>query len=141
MKTNSIYRRSQLGIVTVVFLLIGIGVVGFVAYNLVGGLLGVLALVCFYNITLEVDDKEVRFKLGAGLIKKNYPLDTIESVKSVCHPWYYGWGIRYLGEGWLWRVSGLHSVELALKGGKKVFIGIDDPNGAVAAIQMRLNKG
>lgn len=144
------YRRRQPGTVTIVCLLIGVGIVGLAALDpaahggspiiliAAGVLLGGLALACFGSLTLEVDDGEVRFELGVGLIRKSYPLEAIEAVRSVRHPWYYGWGIRYTGEAWLWRVSGLDSIELTLKRGGKVCIGTDDPDGAVAAIQARL---
>jgi hypothetical protein len=48
--------------------------------------------------------------------------------------WYYGWGIRITPRGWLYNVSGLDAVELALKNGKCVRIGSDEPHALARAI-------
>ena len=51
------------------------------------------------------------------------------------HPWWYGYGIRWLGPNrWTYIVSGRHTVEVRLKGGGWRRLGTDDPHGLLAAL-------
>jgi len=53
----------------------------------------------------------------------------------VRHPWWYGYGIRWLGPNrWTYIVSGRHTVEVRLKGGGWRRLGTDDPHGLLAAL-------
>ena len=47
--------------------------------------------------------------------------------EEVTTHWIYGWGIRWIPGGWLWNVSGLDGVELALVSGRRFRIGTDEP--------------
>ena len=50
------------------------------------------------------------------------------SFQTVRNKWYFGWGIRYLGTGWLYNVSGLDAVEIVQNDGKMVRVGTDEPD-------------
>jgi hypothetical protein len=52
-----------------------------------------------------------------------------------------GWGIHWtLWHGWLWNVSGFRAVELFYRGGRRVTLGTDDPQGLFDAIE-RFRRG
>ncbi len=84
-------------------------------------------LALFYKLTVIIDDKFVFIRFGYGIIRVKYALSDIASVSVVKNGWWYGWGIRSLGSGWLYNVSGLDAVELKLKNGKIHRIGTDEP--------------
>lgn len=92
-------------------------------------LLAVLvSLLFFYKLTITVDEKGISFKFGIGWFGKKYLFSEIASCKPVRNKWYYGIGIRYLGNGWLYNVSGLKAIELTFKNKKSVVrIGTDQP--------------
>lgn len=86
------------------------------------------------TLTVEVDDREVRARLGIGLIRKTIPIDDIESCDVRRIPWYWGWGFRLSPRGWMFRVSGLSVVELFLKDGRRFCIGSNEPDILARAI-------
>jgi hypothetical protein len=99
-----------------------------------------LVLFFFYGITVTVNDKQVRIKLGIGLYTRKINLDSILSVSLMEYPIWYGYGIRIVPKGILYNVSGKHAVEIRLKGKKgAVLIGTDDPDNLKEAIEKNLS--
>jgi len=99
----------------------------------------IIALLFFYQIVVEADDKEVRFSLGIGWLKRRYSLDRIESCKAVKNRWWYGWGIRFFPGGTLYNVTGLKAIELKFKGKKSVVrLGTNRPEELCLFISKRL---
>ena len=94
----------------------------------------VLALVNFATLTVEVTDKGISLRFGPGLIRKRLSLADIQSWRTVKAGWTAGWGIRWIG-GWLYNVSGLQAVELMLGGGRRTWIGTDQPQALEEAIR------
>ncbi len=137
----STYRHTQFGTVNVV-IIIAISPLTFlpawvagaapIAWMILIFLLGILML--FYNLTVEIDDQDLRISFGIGLIRKRFPLDEIDSCRPVRNSWLYGWGIRLTPRGWLYNVSGLEAVELKMKSGKTCRIGTDEPAVLAAAV-------
>ena len=97
-----------------------------------------ISLMLTYSMTVHVDDEALRFHLSFGWFRRRYALKEIASTRIVTNHWLYGWGIRWIGTGWLYNVSGLKAVEMTLKNGKKVRIGTDEPDRLEAAIQQAL---
>ena len=93
----------------------------------VAGTIIAVCLALFYKLTVVLDDNLVVIKFGYGVIRMKYALSDIAAVAVVKNKWWYGWGIRYLGTGWLYNVSGLDAVEIKLKNGKIHRIGTDEP--------------
>lgn len=87
------------------------------------------------NLTTQVEDETLHWWFGSGIWKKSVPLNEIASAEPVENKWWWGWGIRYYGKGWLYCVSGLQAVEIILKSGKHIRIGTDDPQGLAEALQ------
>lgn len=92
----------------------------------------------FHSLTVEVDAQEVRIRFGKGLIRKSFPLAQIRSVRAVRTTPLQGWGIHWIGAGWLYNIYGLDAVELSFHNRKHAFIGTDEPQKLVAAILQRL---
>ncbi|ALS98677.1 hypothetical protein [Lacimicrobium alkaliphilum] len=99
----------------------------------------------FSSLTIEVDDKQLRWFFGPGFWKKSLPLEQLHSAGPVTNKWWYGLGIRLTPSGWLYNVSGLTAVELHLKDGRKIRLGTDQPHTLVDVLQQHesraFNKG
>lgn len=139
------YRHTQTGTV-IIASITGVALLGFVvllgapapqqgvgALVLLGTALG---LALFWSLTVEVGGGAVTCSFGVGLIRKRIPLSEIRAVQAVRHPWYGGWGIRWLpGRYYIWNVSGFDAVELELESGRRFRIGTDEPDALMRAIQ------
>lgn len=97
-------------------------------------LIGILTIL-FYSLTIEVNESYVTWYFGPGFWRKRINLDQIEDCSTVKNPWWWGFGIRAFGSGWLYCVSGLLAVELNLKSGSKIRLGTDEPKFLKTAIQ------
>jgi hypothetical protein len=93
-----------------------------------------VAIFLFRKLTIRVDAEAVSLGFGPGWPGKRIPLAEIEAAEVAYQPWYWGWGIRWTPRGWLWRVAGLRCVELRRRSGRSFFVGTDDPEGLVRAI-------
>jgi hypothetical protein len=88
----------------------------------------------FSSLTVEVDQKGVRFWFGPGVFRQSISFSEIASFSVVQNPWYWGWGIRFIRGGRLYNVSGRDAVELSLRSGRRVRIGTDEPDALYRAI-------
>ena len=102
----------------------------------VGVLLLLLAFL-FHGLGVEVDESQVVVWLGPGWLRKRFGLDAIEEARAVRNAWWMGWGIRYIGRGWMWNVSGLRAVELQLRDGSVFRVGSDVPEELSEVIEAR----
>jgi hypothetical protein len=98
-----------------------------------------VALVLFPSLTVAIREKELLVQFGPGVIHKRFKLNEIESCQAVRNPWYYGWGIRQTPQGMLFRVSGLHAVQIKLITGKEYLIGTDVPQELEEAIRQGIS--
>ena len=99
-----------------------------------------IVLGMFSRLTVTVDDQMIKIRFGLGIVRKTFPLNEIETHRSVKNPWYYGWGIRFTPRGWLFNVSGFSAIELQMKNGKRYRIGTDDPDNLAEALDEALDK-
>ena len=97
-------------------------------------------LVLFHSLTVTVTASEVTAAFGIGVVRKTVLLEDIESAEAVQSRWYYGWGIRKVSRGWLYNVSGFDAVSLTMKNGRVVWLGTDDQEQLLAAIQTALSQ-
>ncbi len=134
------YKHTQRGDVIIISMVVG-GLITFfstiwfgplIAFASTASIVGLLALFC--TLTVTVDGETISARFGPGLIGFSWSRADVLKAEAAETPWYFGWGIRYFGDGWLYNVSGLESVELTLTSGKKVRIGTDDVPGLLAAI-------
>jgi hypothetical protein len=93
-----------------------IGTLGFLALLLVMAFL-------FGTLTVEVDDKAIRWWFGPGVFKKEVALTDIVSVEAVINSWSHGIGVRITHDGWVYGVNGFRAVALTLKDETQIRIG------------------
>jgi hypothetical protein len=103
-------------------------------------LVSVIILLLFFNLTIEVDDKNLRMYFGIGVISKRYKLDDIIGCKPISYiP--FGWGIRWRPGVILYNVSGYKAIELNIRGKRhKIWIGTDKPQEIADHINNKLQK-
>lgn len=87
----------------------------------------------FSSLTVEITDRELRWRFGPGLIRKSVPLNEIISAQPVrTGP---SWGIHWSPRtGWLYNVSGFDAVAVTLRNGKKFALGTDEPQALAARL-------
>lgn len=130
----------------IIFLLVMLILSGFndPAFVIILTFVIVILLIClliFYKLTIYIDDTYLAFKLGIGLIKKEYALTDIADCKPVKNSAWYGIGIRLTSNGWLYNVSGLYAIEITLKNKKsKIRIGTNKPEEISQMISKFLNQ-
>lgn len=81
----------------------------------------------FRSLTVEIDERELRWYFGSGLIHKSVALEEIVSSKPVRTNLMEGWGIHMSRYGRLYNVSGFDAVAVTLRSGKRFAIGTDEP--------------
>ena len=89
----------------------------------------------FSSLQVEVDDTVVVAGFTGGALRRRIPLAEIETTKVVTVPWYHGWGLRKIRDGWMYNVSGRRAVELGLRDARIFTIGSDEPDALLAAIE------
>ncbi len=144
MNQPEMYKQRQVGWVIIIaigfmtaltlFLIPRMGF-GLTVWILIAAL--TLMAVLFGVMTVTVDSGMVRIIFGVGLIRRTVPLSEIEFVRMARYHWIYGWGIRLVPLGWMYRVAGLSVVELHLKNGRVCAVGSSNPKELLAQIQAR----
>ena len=134
------YRHTQIGYVIIAVVGAGDLAAIYIAATSGGGLLIVLfvlgaILLLFPTLTTVVAGGVFDVFFGPGLIRRRIKLNDIRDVRIIRNPWYCGWGIRWIGRGWLWNVSGLRAVELELSDGRRFRVGTDEPETLVKVLR------
>jgi len=97
-----------------------------------------ILLSLFSHLTVTGYTNYLKIKFGIGLIRKKFYYKDIKECSIQKNPWYYGWGIRKIPEGWLYNVSGSWSVQLNIKDGKKYRIGTEEPKRLAEFVKSRV---
>ena len=100
-------------------------------------IISIILLVClflFYKLRITIDDETLCASFGPGIIRKRVRLEEIVGCEPIRIRWSYGWGIHLTPYGWLYNVSGLDAVAIALRNGRKFALGTDDPHGLTTAV-------
>lgn len=136
------YRHRQIG--TLVIVLVGSTMIlmafllMYVEYHPVGtGVLVFLGILLFLfgSLSVDISEESLLVYFGPGLIRKTFNIDDISKAKITRNSWYHGWGVRRVPGCWMFNVSGLDSVEISLKNGKRFRIGTDEPETLLDAIR------
>ncbi len=114
-------------------LLVGLTPPGILAKVAAIGLLGGVTA-SMKSLTVAIDENTLQFWFGDGLFKKKYALDDVVCASQYRLKPYHGWGIHWIGGGWLYNVYGLDAVEITMKSGKKIYLGTDAPEELARAI-------
>lgn len=96
--------------------------------------------VVFYQLTTIVTDTTLTVRYGVGLLAFRFPLSEITQITERTVPWYAGYGIRWVGDAWLFNVSGHDAIEVTFESGRKVLVGTDDPDGLAAILRLRMEE-
>lgn len=92
-------------------------------------------------MTTKVDAEKINISFGLGVIRKTIKVEKIENIDIVKDPWYYGWEIRLIPNGWLYNINGSDGIELKFNDNKRV-IRIGTRNSIILKneIKQRLNS-
>jgi hypothetical protein len=127
------YRHTQPGVLMLQMLLglaalfLVLGLFTHKAIFLLFPILLVFTAWIFRSLTVEIDERELRWHFGSGLIHKSAALAEIVSARPVRTNLMEGWGIHMSRYGWLYNVSGFDAVAVTLRSGKRFAIGTDEP--------------
>ena len=100
----------------------------------------VLSLILFHSLTVSIDEKYLRLRMGVGLIRIKFKISDIVQAYPVKNKWYLGWGIHLTGKGFLYNVSGFDAVEIVLASGSIHRIGTDEPSVLTQAINQSISS-
>jgi hypothetical protein len=93
----------------------------------------------FNSLTIEITERELRWRFGPGLIRKTVPLADIVSAEPVRTG--LSWGIHWSPRlGWLYNVSGWDAVLVTLRSGKKFALGTDEAQIVTARLAEAIRK-
>ena len=93
----------------------------------------------FYKLKTTVYRNRIKLSFGIGMIFKNIDMSKIKNVEVVRNRWFYGWGVRFILNGWMWNIYGLDAVELTFHDKKSIFrIGSQNPKKLKEKIQEQL---
>lgn len=92
------------------------------------------------RLTVWIDSKFIRIRFGFGTWRKKFPLENIQSAACVRNDWFMGWGIHWIGDGWLYNIGGPDAVEITFENSKKARIGTDEPEKLAEAIREAIGK-
>ncbi|MFH1233332.1 MAG: hypothetical protein V1649_01615 [Patescibacteria group bacterium] len=136
------YKHTQKGyliiisFIVIMFFIANLMIIhGFNWTNFLALIIFGISLILFSALTVIIDEDNLKIFFGFKIIHKKFSLKNIESCQIVKNPWYYGWGIRLIPNGWLYNVSGFEAIEIKMKNGKKYRIGTDVPNDFEKAIK------
>ena len=138
-QTSSAAIILAIGVFLIVVGLIGIltegdegpGWWGYLIFIIVAG-----AGFIFNRLTVTVAAGKVDAVFGFGWPRHSIDILDIVAVRRVRNRWYYGFGIRWIPNGWMYNVWGLDAVELKLKSGRVFRIGSDDCSDLLAALSL-----
>ena len=141
------YRKSQVSNVIVVATGSGIIILGNImwAYGCRCSLWAMIVLLAvamtiFGALTVEVGEDTVTAQFGPGFLKRRIPLRRIRYVRPMEIPWYFGWGVRWIPRGWMFRGSGTAVVEIELDDGRRFCIGTPEPKELTRAIEAAMGR-
>jgi hypothetical protein len=137
MSTDEMYKHTQIGwIIWIICIpvIMGIWILAIVhpmpemTSAVFVAVVILIALSIFGRLTVYGDNQQFGFYYGFGVIKKQFSYAEVKSIKKARNHWFWGWGIRWFGRGWLYNVSGLDAIEVQLKTGRVLRIGTDEPD-------------
>ena len=91
--------------------------------------------ILFFNLTVKVNKREVVWYFGPKFWRKSLPISEVVECSVVQNSFLNGFGIRDIGTGWLYNVSGLLAVEMKLKSGSVIRLGTNEPEFLKNAIE------
>ena len=106
--------------------------------KLVGGAIVAALMSTFRSLTVSIDNQEIVLRFGEWFEPKRIALASVKSCQLARMSPLNGWGIHFVGNGWLYNVYGLDAVEIEHLDGTKTFIGTDEPRVLCEAIMQAM---
>ena len=140
---NAISRRTQMVIaISVAVVIVGpIITYGFKTSTLasLGAAFAAVAFMAgFRQMTVRVSHVNLQVVFAYGWPRRTVQLSEIVDVSTHRMRAIYGWGIRAVPNGMLWRAGGHHAVRLELNSGRYLYIGAADCEDLAREISERL---
>ena len=88
----------------------------------------------FSSLTIEVTETELTWFFSSGVWRESIKRDEIVSAIPARNKWWWGWGVRRTPRGWLYNVAGLDAVEIALRDGRTLRLGVDQATALIKAL-------
>lgn len=91
----------------------------------------ILVILLFYKLTIRIEGRKIEAIYGIGLIKFTIRIDVLNTVSIIRTPWWYGWGIRFTPNGWLYNIYGSKAVRIEYRRegkSKKIMLGTPEPD-------------
>jgi len=105
--------------------------IAFIVLPIFGGFL----VLMMSGLTVTIDDLSIQIRFGSGVFWKTYSLTKITDCRQVRNGWWWGYGVRWYIEGWLYNIAGMDAVEITFNNSKKIRIGTDEPEKLALAIK------
>ncbi|KXK27241.1 MAG: hypothetical protein TR69_WS6001000114 [candidate division WS6 bacterium OLB20] len=138
---NTHYQEQQIGYVPVaIFGLCTAGMfyLGFLfGYNILFILLTIFffaVTVVYSNMRTTVTDDHIIVRLG-WVFEQQIPLAEVTGIADHEESLMSDWGIRPLGNGWLFSISGYAAIDIHMRNGSMFVIGTQRPSELLSAIQ------
>lgn len=101
---------------------------------------GVFLIVrAFRALSVRVTDDMVTVAFLYGWPRRRIQLHDIAEISIVRMRALYGWGIRLVPRGTLWRAAGFNTVRLELASGRSIYVGAADCDELARQISQRLH--
>jgi len=104
--------------------------------------LGLLALcmILFSTLTVRLSNGYLEWYFGPYIWKKKISIQEVERVSIEPIKWYYGYGVRYLGDKTLYTVSGSQAVRLDLRSGEIIMLGSGNAAELLNSLQQEISN-
>ncbi len=102
-------------------------------------ILGISALL-FSSLTIELSDRSLSWRFGAGWPRKQVAAAEITNVVVTGTSVLDGWGVHRTRRGWLYNVSGFGAVQVTLRSGKTFLLGSDEPEQLCSAVKRAMDS-
>jgi hypothetical protein len=106
--------------------------------KLVGGAIVAGLMSTFRSLTVSIDTGEIVLRFGEWMEVKRISLMSVKSCSPARMSPLHGWGIHFVGNGWLYNIYGLDAVEIVHFDGSRTFIGTDQPRALCEAIMQAM---
>ncbi|HET7633304.1 MAG TPA: hypothetical protein VFK51_01130 [Burkholderiales bacterium] len=96
--------------------------------------------IVFSSLTIEIDETQLAWHFGPGLIRKSVALADIEYAAATQVRWTGGCGIHRTANGWLYNVAGRGAVLVRLKNTRQFLLGSDEPERLDTALRSAVER-
>lgn len=94
----------------------------------------------FWSLTISITSTHISHAFHFGFWKKTYALSEIASFSAQKKPFWTGWGIRWMPDGWLYNVAGNDIIRIVFTNGSIVYVGTDEAQNLCAALAQATQK-